>query len=79
MKRREFLGASGIGLWPVRPPAFAAQNAVGAEAFRGVGSRLRVTNMKVFGVSLTPDSDRPYVFVKLERHIIGQAFADPDT
>ena len=22
--------------------------------------------MKVFGVSLTPNSDRPYVFVKLE-------------
>src|SRR5262245_51680907 len=43
-----------------------AQNALGGEAFRGFGSRLKITNVKVFGVSLTPDSDRPYVFVKLE-------------
>jgi len=63
MKRREFLAASGIGFWPVRRGGFAAQT---AEAFRSAGSRTRVTGMKVFGVSLTPDSDRPYVFVKLE-------------
>ncbi len=44
---------------PMRGPSPAA-------AFEKVGSRLRVTNMKVFGVSLTPNSDRPYVFVKLE-------------
>ena len=37
-----------------------------SEAFTSVGSKVRVTGMKVFGVSLTPDSDRPYVFVKLE-------------
>jgi galactonate dehydratase len=43
-----------------------AQNALGKEAFHSVGSRVKVTNMKVFGVSLTPESDRPYVFVKLE-------------
>ena len=43
------------------PPAPA-----GAAAFERVGSRLRVTGMKVFGVSLNPQSDRPYVFVKLE-------------
>jgi len=43
-----------------------AQNALGAEVFRDVGSKIKITNMKVFGVSLTPDSDRPYVFVKLE-------------
>jgi galactonate dehydratase len=42
------------------------QNALGSEAFRSVGSKLKITGMKVFGVSLTPDSDRPYVFVKLE-------------
>jgi len=28
--------------------------------------RIKITNVKVFGVSLTPDSDRPYVFVKIE-------------
>jgi galactonate dehydratase len=66
MRRREFLAASGIGLCPVRPAAFAAQSSPGADAFRTVGSRVRITNMKVFGVSLTSDSDRPYVFVKLE-------------
>src|SRR5262245_50626988 len=38
----------------------------GSEAFRRVGSRVRITGMKVLGVSLTPESDRPYVFVKLE-------------
>ncbi len=39
---------------------------VGREAFRELGSGLTITNLKVFGVSLTPHSDRPYVFVKLE-------------
>jgi galactonate dehydratase len=29
-------------------------------------SKVRITNVKTFGVSLTPTSDRPYVFVKLE-------------
>jgi GNAT superfamily N-acetyltransferase len=42
------------------------QNALGADAFRGVASKIKITNMKAFGISLTPDSDRPYVFVKLE-------------
>src|SRR6185369_16639328 len=28
--------------------------------------RLKITNVKAIGVSLTPDSDRPYVFVKIE-------------
>lgn len=35
-------------------------------AFDRVGSRIRVTGMKVFGVTLSRGSDRPYVFVKLE-------------
>ncbi len=38
---------------------------VGLEAFAGVSSGLKITGLKVFGVSLTPKSDRPYVFVKL--------------
>jgi galactonate dehydratase len=46
-----------------------AQNALGSEAFRGVGSKIKITNMKALGVSLTPDSDRPYVFVKLETNL----------
>ncbi len=59
MRRREFLGAAAVG------QAFSL-SPVGAEAFRAVGSKARITGMKVFGVSLTPTSDRPYVFVKLE-------------
>src|ERR1700734_4471978 len=42
------------------------EQAARAEALRDLSSGLKVTNLKVFGVSLTPDSDRPYVFVKLE-------------
>src|SRR5512147_2154797 len=74
MKRREFVGGmagaalvrqanagAGCGCAPL-----LAQNAIGAEAFERVGTKIRITNLKVFGVSLTPDSDRPYVFVKLE-------------
>jgi len=41
----------------------------GSTAFREIGSKLRITGLKVFGVTL-PESlgqaDRPYVFVKLE-------------
>jgi len=46
--------------------AAAPARPLGAEAFDKVGTKVRITNVKVFGVSLTPDSDRPYVFVKLE-------------
>ncbi|MGH9674817.1 MAG: galactonate dehydratase [Bryobacteraceae bacterium] len=62
MKRRQFLG--GIAVCGCAPAA--AQNALGRDAFAHVGSQIKITNMKTFGVSLTPDSDRPYVFVKLE-------------
>jgi galactonate dehydratase len=79
MRRREFFAAlsaasaaGAIGGRSARS-AEAGQGAsaawrspLGAEAFREVGSKIRVTNLKVFGVSLTPESDRPYVFVKLE-------------
>ena len=48
-------------------PALQTQSGpVGANAFLTTGSKLKITNVKVFGVSLTPDSDRPYVFVKIE-------------
>lgn len=51
--------------------AFAPQDAstpapAGAAAFAGLGSKVRVTNMKVIGVTIDPRSDRPYVFLKLE-------------
>ena len=44
-----------------KPPGF--------EAFKDVGSKIRITNMQVFGVTLDEkiaQADRPYVFVKLE-------------
>ena len=37
-----------------------------SDAFRDFSSGIKITNVKVFGVSLTPRSDRPYVFVKIE-------------
>ena len=65
MRRREFLG--GVAGALVAPQTTTgAQRPLGSEAFQSVGSRLKITGMKVFGVSLTPESDRPYVFVKLE-------------
>lgn len=65
MRRREFLGAAaGAMLGP--QAALAQQAPIGAAAFKEVGSHVRIIGMKVFGVSLTPESDRPYVFVKLE-------------
>src|SRR5690349_3872957 len=36
------------------------------QAFANLQSGIKITGVKVFGVSLTPNSDRPYVFVKLE-------------
>jgi galactonate dehydratase len=42
------------------------EQAARADAFRDMSTGLKVTDLKVFGVSLTPGSDRPYVFVKLE-------------
>jgi len=41
----------------------AANNLAGYDKLQ---SGIKVTGMKVFGVSLTPNSDRPYVFVKIE-------------
>jgi galactonate dehydratase len=46
--------------------ALSPQPAVNNSGFDRLQSGLKVTGMKVFGVSLTPTSDRPYVFVKLE-------------
>jgi galactonate dehydratase len=57
MRRREFLAA---------PLAAGAALPQAAPSGGWPAPRLKITGMKVFGVSLTPDSDRPYVFVKLE-------------
>jgi len=47
-------------------PLLVGAQAAASPDLRWPAPRLRITNLKVFGVSLTPDSDRPYVFVKLE-------------
>lgn len=71
MKRRHFL-AAGAGLpLPTRAADLCgcslAPQALGTpDPFAPVASNVKITGMKVFGVSLTPQSDRPYVFVKLE-------------
>jgi galactonate dehydratase len=76
VKRREFLGGVAGAWFAGWSPALADcdcgtyrnQRSIPrvSEAFQGHGLRAKITNMKVFGVTLTSESDRPYVFVKLE-------------
>src|SRR5438876_3402415 len=73
MLRRNFLALSGATLARRRRVPTAgrcdcapAPPQAAANSFAAVQSGVKITGMKVFGVSLTPDSDRPYVFVKLE-------------
>lgn len=76
MRRRHFLSglmaapaaraAVDCGCAPLAQAAAGGPRPIGASAFDAVGTKVRITNVKVFGVSLTPDSDRPYVFVKIE-------------
>src|SRR3954447_14830775 len=76
MKRRNFLAGGALAggafasiarsadLCGCTPFLQAAGN--GPDPWEPVNSGVKVTGMKVYGVSLTPDSDRPYVFVKVE-------------
>jgi galactonate dehydratase len=77
MRRRHFLsglaatgvaGRAATDCGCATMPQFLGEQSgpVGAKAFDHVGSKVRITKVKAFGVSLTPDSDRPYVFVKIE-------------
>jgi galactonate dehydratase len=84
MRRREILGAfaaagalGGRSRLRATPPdcgcalqiRSATDKPPGGATFRDVGSKLRITNMQVFGVTLderVAQADRPYVFVKLE-------------
>jgi galactonate dehydratase len=73
MTRRGFLHAGGCGcaLMPQatqRVPNRGLAGPLGAEAFRDVGTKVRITNVKVFGVTLPvkEQADRPYVFVRIE-------------
>ncbi len=76
MKRRQFFQSMAAGAAASQTmrasdlcgcaPMMQSAQPDGAKAFEAVGSKFRITGVKAFGVSLTPDSDRPYVFVKLE-------------
>jgi galactonate dehydratase len=73
MLRRGFLalGSSSLALAGARRPIDACGCALapppaGSDAFSGLHSGVKITGLKVFGVSLTRESDRPYVFVKIE-------------
>ncbi len=75
MLRREFFAAGGSGLALAararrRPEDLCgcalAPPPAGQDAFASLHSGITITGLKVFGVSLTRESDRPYVFVKLE-------------
>src|SRR5947207_3242285 len=76
MRRRELLGSLAAAA-SRRAPRFDCGCALapgsgvppGSDVFKDVGSKLRITGMKVFGVTLDEKiarADRPYVFVKLE-------------
>src|SRR3712207_1842271 len=78
MKRRNFLGgALAAGALGSRAKAadlcgcslFAQAGPIRTDNtadWEPVSSGVKITGMKVYGASLTPESDRPYVFVKLE-------------
>lgn len=73
MNRRDFLSISGCGcgLLPQatqRDPNRGQTGPLGAEVFESVGTKVRITGVKTFGVTLpvAEQRDRPYVFVKLE-------------
>src|SRR5437660_3410853 len=56
----------GCGFAPQQGGRGAGLGQASLAGFDRLQSGLKVTRMKVFGVSLTPTSDRPYVFCKLE-------------
>ena len=81
MNRRHFLAGAGgwpPASWQAHPCAgrrcrFAIahwslrRRAAGASALAAFGSKVRITNLKTFGVTIPgAPPDRPYVFVKLE-------------
>jgi galactonate dehydratase len=76
MRRRQFLSQSLLGTalvsranaWDICPcaPSFPQAGLSIEDPLASVSSGVKITNLKVFGVSLSRESDRPYVFVKLE-------------
>ena len=65
---RPVTDSCGCSLLPQAGPA-------GVQAFSEINSGIKITGLKVFGVSLNPRSDRPYVFVKLETNQVSSVGA----
>src|SRR5436305_6731980 len=66
-KKRPSLAADASCGCEFQPPAGGrGRGGPAVDAFANLQSGIKITGLKVFGVSLTPNSDRPYVFVKLE-------------
>ncbi len=75
MNRRQFMGGTVVaGAVPaaasaaraVRPGLGCGCSPVAASALAAAPGRIRITGAKTFGVTWEDDSDRPYVFIKLE-------------
>ena len=77
MKRREFFGSGILAAGLASAASASAGDAAGlaaacgcapalAPALPAAPGRLKVIAMKVFGVTIDPKSDRPYIFVKIE-------------
>lgn len=65
LKRRHLLQAAALASQLRAQPASTVRPE-GAAAFDAVGSKIRITNVKTFGVPVPGAVDRPYVFVKIE-------------
>ncbi|MDE0104105.1 MAG: galactonate dehydratase [Bryobacterales bacterium] len=75
MNRRQFMGgavvagtapAAASGVRAARPGLGCGCSPVAASALAAAPRRIRITGAKTFGVTWEEDSDRPYVFIKLE-------------
>ena len=69
MNRRQFFGGSllaGAAAASARGAADCGCSPALAAALPPVDAKIKITNVKTFGVTWEDDSDRPYVFVKLE-------------
>jgi galactonate dehydratase len=66
MKRRHLLQAAALATQVKAQTSASATRPDGAAAFDAVGSKVRITNVKTFGVPVPGAVDRPYVFVKIE-------------
>ena len=67
VRRREFLKGSVLaGLSGAWLGGGTSRAASAPPQLPQAAGRLRITDLKVFGVTLDPRSDRPYVFVKIE-------------